>query len=410
MPSDRADPVARSTALLAAVASVGRKFPASPQASLVDPFRPYFDSRTKNLFVSELDRRDGGVTRREAILRFLLLSAVVDQGPDIEGVRDLVVRVVNDLYSREVRLFHRPGDFFQHFGIAVDSIESMHEIVKALHAARWAESNRSLASKYLLYMENAKQTLGYAVYRWGAPLALAHLLHQQAESEGRDPSDALLQYLREQHGGFPPSTEGVTKRIKDHPKLGLGKAIGDKAAHLFGKWAIHAYPLLTRADDPAWDAWSYEVPFDSNAGRVLYRTGFLTTWLDDKVMRRAQVLQAGKGKEAGTDHMRVTNLRGLASAAAAVNPFLVDTNTKLCVNHLRTHRKRPTKVEIQRLPSILSLRSRRTFTLGQIDDGLIKIGTTWCFNTAAPDCAHCPVRTHCAGATRQPALITKVRT
>lgn len=202
----------------------------------------------------------------------------------------------------------------------------------------------------------------------------------------------------------------MTQRIKDHPRLGLGKAIGDKAAHLFGKWAIHAYPLLTLADDPAWDAWSFEVPFDSNAGRVLYRTGFITTWLDDEVLRREEVLQAGKGKGAGTDYMRVTNLRGIASAVAAVNPFLVDTNTKLCINHLRTHKKRPTKVEIQRLPSILSLRSRRTFTPAQIDDGLIKIGTTWCFNTAAPDCAHCPVRPHCTGANHQPVLITKVRT
>lgn len=410
MPTDGMNSVKKSTALLRAIAQVGREHPARPEAASIEAFRSYFDSTSGDLVISKLDQRDGGITRREALLRYLLLSAVVDQGPDIEGVRDLVVRVVNDLYSREVRIFHRPLDFFQHFGVSVDSIESMHEIVKALHAPRWAELNNSRASKYLLYMENSRQTLGYAIYRWGAPLALTHLLHQQAEREGRDPCEALLRYLRDQHDGFAPSTEGMTHRLKEHSRLGLGKAIGDKAAHLFGKWVIHAYPLLTRDGDAAWDAWSYEVPFDSNAGRVLYRTGFITTWLDDATLRQRDVLQAGKGKGSGTDYMRVTNLRGIASITAAVDPFLMDCNKTLCVDHLRTHKRQPAKAEIQRLPSVLSLLDKRQFTPGQIDDGLIKIGTTWCANKENPDCKNCPVRTHCEGATSRPELIAKVRT
>ena len=410
MPSNSADPVDRSIALLSAIARVGREYPAHPEAARIDPFQSYIDPTSGDLVLAKLDDRDGGITRREALLRYLLLSAVVDQGPDIEGVRDLVVRVVNDLYAREVRIFHRPLDFFQHFGLSVDSIESMHEIVKKLHAPRWADLNNTRASKYLLYMENARQTLGYAIYRWGAPLALTHLLHLQAEREDREPCDALLRYLGNQHDDFAPSAEGMTHRLKEHHRLGLGKAIGDKAAHLFGKWAIHAYPLLTRSGDHAWDAWSYEAPFDSNAGRVLYRTGFITTWLDEATLRQNEVLQAGKGKTAGTDYMRVTNLRGIASITAAVYPFLMDLNRRLCVDHLRTHKRQPAKVEIQRLPSVLSLREKGRFTPGEIDDGLIKIGTTWCANTGSPDCKSCPVRDHCEGATTRQELITKVRT
>jgi hypothetical protein len=400
--------LARTLTVLRAVAKVGRDFPSAPMLQKVAPLAAYFDGNGR-LIERDLDLRDGGVTRREAMLRMLLLSAVIDQGPDIEGVRQLAVDVVNDLYAREVRILHRPLDFFQHFHLSATSIEECHTIVKSARAAIWADRNESNAAKYLLYMENARQTLGYAIYRWGAPLAVAMMLAQEAHAKGQDTSNVLSQHLRGRHDGFAQSVEGVTSLIKDHNRYGLGKAIGDKAAHLFGKWVVHSFPLLTTPHESAWSAWSYEVPFDSNAGRVLYRTGIISGWVDEKRLKKHEVIQPGAGKDGKAAYMRVTNLRGVESELAQDSLQLVQVNRTLCVDHLRTHRRAPQKVQAQHIPSIAALIDG-AMTPGEIDDGLIKVGTEWCFNTGNPRCPDCPLRSVCAGARDQPKLITDVRT
>lgn len=374
----------------------------------IAPLSNYFDA-TGNVILSKLDVRDGGVTRREAMLRMLLLSAVIDQGPDIEGVRRLAVDVLNDLYLNEVRVLHRPLDFFEHFHMSATSIEQCHAVVKASRAHVWAERNNSTPSKYLLYMEGARQTLGYAIYRWGAPLAVPMMLALEAAGRGEDSSEVLFRHLHGQHRGFSHSVEGTTTLIKDHARYGLGKAIGDKAAHLFGKWAVHSFPLLAVPDDKAWGPWSYEVPFDSNAGRVLYRTGIITGWIDDERLRKHEVIQPGRGKHGTTAYMRVTNLRGVESTLAQKSPELVDASRMLCVDHLRTHKRAPKKVQAQHIPSAAALLDGK-MTPGEIDDGLIKVGTEWCFNTVIPRCSDCPLRKVCAGAKSQPDLITKVLT
>ncbi len=40
--------------------------------------------------------------------RYLLVNAVLDQGPDMMGVRELLKRVTTGLYRREIRIFHHP--------------------------------------------------------------------------------------------------------------------------------------------------------------------------------------------------------------------------------------------------------------------------------------------------------------
>jgi hypothetical protein len=403
-----ADQLHQTVAILRVLAQVGRDHPSKPALQNITPLSGYFDSVGK-VIARDLDVRDGGVTRREALLRMLLLSAVIDQGPDIEGVRRLAADVLNHLYSREVRILHRPLDFFQHFHISTTSIEECHAVVKAARAQAWAERNDSNPAKYLLYMEGAGQTLGYAVYRWGAPLAVPLILAQEAGGKGEDTSDVLFRYLRSEHDGFAHSVEGATYLIKDHSRYGLGKAIGDKAAHLFGKWVVHSFPLLAVPDDPAWGPWSYEVPFDSNAGRVLYRTGIITGWVEDASLRKHEVIQPGQGKGGNTAYMRVTNLRGVESTLAQDSPDLVIANRTLCVDHLRSHKRSPQKVQAQHIPSAVALIDG-SMTPGEIDDGLIKVGTEWCFNTGNPRCSECPLRGVCAGANGKPGLITDVRT
>lgn len=71
--------------------------------------------------------------------------------------------------------------------------------------------------------------LGYAISRWGTSLAVPLLLIKDSREES-DTSSALLNYLQEW-----PSAEIMSRKLKDHERYSLGKAIGDKAAHLFAK-------------------------------------------------------------------------------------------------------------------------------------------------------------------------------
>jgi hypothetical protein len=161
----------RSREVLEAIAQAGKGHHSRPDVALVEPFTGYL--RRGSLDIASLDARDGGVTRREALVRYLVLSSVVDQGPDIEGVRRLVALVTNCLYRREIRHFHRPLDFFRHLDVSLDGIDSVHAVVKRERAARWAAQNNTTSEKYNLFIDSS-QTLGYAIFRWGAPLALVY--------------------------------------------------------------------------------------------------------------------------------------------------------------------------------------------------------------------------------------------
>lgn len=290
-------------ALLIAIAKVGKKSPSSPALHLVEPFEHFFDG-TGNLKHGELNRQDGSLTRREVLTRFLLLNAVLDQGPDIVGLRQMLIQVTTELYKQEIRFLHKPISFFQEIGLSIDEILAQHETVKSIRSAIWAEENLSQANRYNFFMDNSRQVLGYAIFRWGVPLALPYLLEKDAKKQQDEISSTLLLDYLESHS----STEQMTKKIKEDHRYGLGKAIGDKAAHLFGKWLVSCFNL-TRQNSPGWGEFSYEVPYDSNAGRVLWRTGYLLNWANEETYKQWEVLQPGKGKS-GTTYIRVTNLQG----------------------------------------------------------------------------------------------------
>jgi len=48
--------------------------------------------------------------------------------------------------------------------------------------------------------------------------------------------------------------------------------------------------------------------------------------------------------------------------------------------------------------------------VGHFDDGLIYIGTRYCFNHHQPSCAACPIDALCEGYRGRPALIQQYRT
>ena len=161
--------------LIEVIAEIGSKNKSEPYIKDVEIFRHFFD-KDFNLITNELNSLDGNCTRRELITRFLLLNAVLDQGPDTEGVRQLLCDTINYLYRHEIRILHTPLDFFKELGIIITEIDNVHDIVKKLRAKKWARNNNSTALKYNLFMDNTTQTLNYAVFRWGVPLSVPLIL------------------------------------------------------------------------------------------------------------------------------------------------------------------------------------------------------------------------------------------
>ena len=388
--------------LIEAIALVGRRNPSHPPLHEVEAFRHFF-LPDGTIDYAGLDSRDGSCTRRELLLRFLVLNAVIDQGPDLAGVRALLISVTNRMYLDEIRFLHKPLMFFEALGLAIDQILEQHRSISAVRAVIWARENQSNATRYNLFMDNSKQALSYAVFRWGVPIALPLLLERDNKQAERG-SAVLVDYLESWK-----SAEEMSQQLKDNERYGLGKAIGDKACHLLAKWMVSSFRLSRRAE-PSWGEFSFEVPYDSNAGRVLWRTGFLLKWASEKDYIKHEVIQPSVGKS-GTDYIRVTNIRGMGTSEPLphhLQPIYED----IAVNHLKTHQKSPRKVEIQRIQHAYLKSTFSTTNLGvaDFDEGLIHIGTQYCFNHAAPLCDKCPINSLCEGYQSNRRLIKDFRT
>jgi hypothetical protein len=387
--------------LLITISEIGVSHPDPPPVFEMFPFRNYFNEHGQ-LVHDKLSENDGLWTRREILTRFLLLQAVLDQGPDIKGIRLFTKDVINNLYKKEIRILHRPLDFFREVGISADELLHNHEVIKKLRAEDWARENKSTSGKYNLFMDNTKQVLGYAVYRWGVPLAVPYLLEKDLQKEDKEPQEPLVNYLEHY-----PSAEIMSQEMKDHERYGLGKAIGDKAAHLFAKWYIHSFALIKQTDNIAWGDLSYELPFDSNAGRVLFRTGFLFELATLKELEKMEVVQRGKGK-GGKHYIRVTKLRDKKTEAIPIKSQWRLAYKEIVTQHLKTCKRVPKTVKIQQ--SLNAFLKGTQYGIGHLDDGIIYIGTTFCRNHETPRCSECPVNKYCLGYNERQDLIDDYRT
>ena len=183
------------------LAEIGSQEREIPPIFEVEPFKHYF-KKDGTLKYDELDEYDGKFTRREILTRYLLVNVVLDQGPDVIGVRELLKNVTTSLYRQEIRIFHRPIDFFKELGISIDEILSKHESIKEIWAEDWAKENKSSPSKYNLFFAQSmhgiistKQVLDYAIHRWGVPLCVPLLLEKDLESQRKISPQPLIDYL-----------------------------------------------------------------------------------------------------------------------------------------------------------------------------------------------------------------------
>lgn len=384
----------------------------SPNLYLVEPFKPYF-SENGELKYDELDDIDGRITRREILTRYLLLNVVLDQGPDMKGVSKLLKDVVTSLYRREVKIFHRPLDFFRDLGHSIDEVLDKHNSVKEFRALEWARENDSTPSRYNLFFAQSsrglistKQVLDYTIHRWGVPLCVPLLLERDLQKVGKESPQPLVDYLESWE-----SAEIMAQHLKDDARYGLGSAIGNKACHLFAKMYVSVFKLVKhKTYDSGWKGCSYEVPFDSNAGRVLFRTGFLTEWATLSDYVDWNVIQRGKGK-GGTDYIRVTNIRGKKTQNLPQLSIYFSDYVEIVTKLLKTASK-PRSVEIQRVPNIVYrlMKDGHNYSMADFDDGLMYIGTKYCFNHESPNCLACPARDLCKGYNEDRSLIEQYTT
>jgi len=378
------------------ISEIGKNHREKPPVYKVEPFKYYFNKNHEIKF-DEIDEFDGKFTRREILSRYLLLSVVLDQGPDVLGVRELLKETTTHLYRQEIRFFHKPIDFFKELNISIDEILEKHESIKKLRKEIWAKANNTNPSKYSLFFTStprgivtSKQVLGYVIHRWGVPLALFILL----ENENKTSSQPLIDYLLSY-----PSAEKMVEQLKDHNRYGLGDAIGDKACHLYAKMFVSIFKLnKNKKEDEGWTDISYEMPFDSNAGRVLFRTGFLSKLVSFNDLKKWNVIQEGKGK-GGVNYIRVTNIRHkpISKSNNYDNKFIEDYVT-IVRNYLK--KGTPRTMEISRIPNLILYelnKDGKNYSIADFDDGLMYIGTNYCFNTNTPKCDSCPLKHICEG-------------
>lgn len=391
---------------------IGREKREIPPVYEVEPFKHYFD-REGNLKYDELDEYDGKFTRREILTRYLLVNVVLDQGPDIVGVRELLKEVTTSLYRKEIRIFHRPTDFFNELNISIDEMISKHNSIKEIRAEKWALENKSSPSKYNLFFTQSmrgivstKQVLDYAIHRWGVPLAMFLLLEKDLNSKCESSPQVLVDYLESYS-----SAEIMSQQLKDNERYGLGSAIGYKGCHLFAKLYVSTFGLVKhRKDDKGWTGISYEVPLDSNAGRVLFRTGFLLELATLKDYEKWNVIQKGKGK-GGVNYIRVTNIRGKKVKGISTDSEFFHDYLVVVREYLKMGK--PRSMEIQRVPNLLIYKLNKDgydFSVGDFDDGLMYIGTKYCYNHDEPKCEDCPLNDVCRGYNKDNTLIKNYRT
>ena len=122
------------------------------------------------------------------------------------------------------------------------------------------------------------------------------------------------------------------------------------------------------------------------------------------------MIQPGTGK-GGKDYIRVTNIRGMG-ATREISSETKSAYEEIVLNHLMTHKKPPRKVEVQRIQhAYLLLNLPKTgLSVADFDEGLIHIGTQYCFNHDQPRCKECPINFLCEGYQFNRHLIENYRT
>lgn len=323
----------------------------------------------------------GGWAPEEIKARFLYINAVLDQGSDMIGTREFLRRVTNELYSMGIDFLHSPEKFLSNTYVVEQVVLRVHDQVRCARAD-WASEfldNPETYNLLLVFGERVTQVLSHIIVSWGLPLAII----QKASAR----HGSLLQMLDSY-----TTAERMIEAIKTDRDFGLGKAIGNKACHLLCKWLVDEQSLLPLdANRPGWTKNSYEVPIDSNVGRVLVMSG-VAGWYCGDQLERQEVIQP---QNDGRFYIRATNLRNCtvthtqplesAHALSTVQRLFASRQIK------RISLPRFLNVCIEEIANKLETEPR----VACLDDGLLAIALNWCRNRDYRCNDGCPLKCEC---------------
>ncbi len=93
--------------LLEKISMIGEKNRSQPLIQEINIFHNIFDDRCQ-INEDKLTFKEMDYTYREILARYLLLNAVLDQGPDSDGVRLFLAKTINHLYDEQLFILHTP--------------------------------------------------------------------------------------------------------------------------------------------------------------------------------------------------------------------------------------------------------------------------------------------------------------
>ena len=300
----------------------------------------------------------------EIIARYLYVNAVLDQGSDMVGTRRFLNKITEELYKKRIRIFHDPSQFWKDPQFVKKVIKNKHLEVKK-ERKDWARVILSKQKYNLLLVMGfrGKQITPYVALAWGAPL----LNIQSIIAEGGTLLEALYTKNRS-------AEKCASNFIKTNEEFGLGKAIGDKACHLLMKWLIDTYGFLPKGRATFWSKNSYQMPFDTNAIRVLTMAGIVTHFISFEILTgreaRKHVFQPRDSKI----YIRATNLRSFK-----LERELPYTNVAEIMRRRFSPRLR-SKLFPYILNAAVETIDGKNPRVGVLDNGLIHIGTGHCWN------------------------------
>ena len=280
--------------------------------------------------------------------------------------------------QKKILFLHSPSLFFKNIDTVFNVVKNIHEEVKRDRALIWAKIQKTTPNRYNLFLQNSKQISSYVLGRWGPPLAIIQILMNNKKS--------LSGLFKDQE-----SAELLSYFIKSDEFYGMGKAIGNKATHLLVKWLVYTYGLI-ESNDPKWSQNSYELPFDSNAGRVLFMTGFFHRFLPSLHTEEGRKNILNYIKDEDKYFMYITQ----AFRGRYIEIDLDEDTDKQAKILLKKHLGiSPRKIQVQHMINYLSC--LLGCKIGSIDDGLMHIGTTYCINRGNQNCKACEIRNECTG-------------
>ena len=312
---------------------------------------------------------------KELLTNFLYLNAVMDQGRDPEGVKLLLIRVTNKAYVNGIKFLYDPNQFFKNPKIFTEILREEHEKVKSVRAGI-----SGLGSRYNLFDTKINP---YTMHRWGTVMLCLKKLYEDNKT--------LLSFMLE-----AGRADNIADYIRNDTDYGLGNAIGHKASRLLVKWIIHTF-LIIEKTDLRWGPNSYEIPLDSNVGRIFMRSGLLFLFTTEDELWKSRCWIEQPNRKINLSAQRLNELR--------IPDGLPIENELQEVLRSWGVRKRNLIKSLNAFILKLNKKGIKA-TIGQLDDGFMHIGQNFCKNDKTI-CNKCPLNKICLANNKEQLLKTQ---